>query len=296
MGLREVGPECDGLAIGGDGLIELSLVFQGNAKIVVRFGEVGPEGDGLAKGGDGPVELSSFCQGTAEIVVGFGKVGVKGDGLAIGGDGLIELCFILQGTAEITVGFSEVGLKGDGLPIGGDRLIELSFVFQGIAEMVVGVGEVGPEGDGPAKGGDGLIESPFIFQDTAEIAVGFGVVGVEGDGPTDQIHSNVTPSQLMGNQSQVVHRSGMLRLLGQDLPIKPLGLLQPPRLVVLQCQIEGVLDRELGHAVNGQYPTRITLSQDISNELPIGRPTDPAIRKHRRSLNPSLSRNAAKGK
>jgi hypothetical protein len=66
--------------------------------------------------------------------------------------------------------------------------------------------------------------------------------------------------------------------------------------VVLQCQIEEVLIRELGHAVNGQYPTRITLSQDFSNELPIGRPTDPAIRKRRRSLNPSLSRNAGRGR
>jgi hypothetical protein len=43
----------------------------------------------------------------------------------------------------------------------------------------------------------------------------------------------------------------MLGLLGQDLPVKPLGLLQLPGLVVLQCQIEGLLDCELGHVVNG---------------------------------------------
>jgi hypothetical protein len=51
----------------------------------------------------------------------------------------------------------------------------------------------------------------------------------------------------------------MLRLLGQDLPVEPLGLLQPPGLVVLQCQIEGVLARELSHAATGQYPVWATL-------------------------------------
>jgi hypothetical protein len=34
--------------------------------------------------------------------------------------------------------------------------------------------------------------------------------------------------------------------------------------VVLQGQIEGLLDRELGHAVNGNYPVRIALSQQIA--------------------------------
>jgi hypothetical protein len=33
---------------------------------------------------------------------------------------------------------------------------------------------------------------------------------------------------------------------------------------VLQRQIEGLLDRKLGHAVNRQYPMRIALSQQIA--------------------------------
>jgi hypothetical protein len=56
----------------------------------------------------------------------------------------------------------------------------------------------------------------------------------------------------------------MIGLLGQDLPVKLLGLAQPPGLVVLKCQIEGLLDRELGHAANGYYPMRISLSQQIA--------------------------------
>jgi hypothetical protein len=43
----------------------------------------------------------------------------------------------------------------------------------------------------------------------------------------------------------------MRRLPRQDLPVKPLGLLQPSSLMVLQCQIEVLLDGAFGHAVNG---------------------------------------------
>lgn len=62
----------------------------------------------------------------------------------------------------------------------------------------------------------------------------------------------------MGDHSQIVQRGGLLRLLGQDLSIKLLGLLQPPGLVVLQCLIEHVLEREPGHVVNRHYPTWAT--------------------------------------
>ena len=39
----------------------------------------------------------------------------------------------------------------------------------------------------------------------------------------------------------------MLRVLGQDQPVQLLGLVQPAGLVVLKCQFEALLDRELGH-------------------------------------------------
>ena len=66
VGFGEVGPQGNGLAIGGDGLVELAFVFEGIAEIIVGFGEVGPEGDGLATGGDGLVELSVVSEGTAK--------------------------------------------------------------------------------------------------------------------------------------------------------------------------------------------------------------------------------------
>ena len=44
-----------------------------------------------------------------------------------------------------------------------------------------------------------------------------------------------------------------------------------PDLVVLQCQIESLLDRKLGHAVNGHYPMRITSSQEMA-QRPLSQP------------------------
>ena len=70
------------------------------------------------------------------------------------------------------------------------------------------------------------------------------------------------PGLMVANHSQIVHRTGMLRLLGQDLPIKLLGLAQSSGLVVLQCQIEGLLDRELGHDWRWHYPARIARWQE----------------------------------
>ena len=87
---------------------------------------------------------------------------------------------------------------------------------------------------------------PFL-QGIAEIVVGFGIVGLQGDGLTDQTNRLVVASQLRGHDSEKVHRMDMFRLLGQDLPVKLLGFGQPPGLVVLHGQFEGLLDRELSH-------------------------------------------------
>jgi hypothetical protein len=97
------------------------------------------------------------------------------------------------------------------------------------------------------KGGDGLIELSIVFQDSPQIVMRLGPDGPQSDGPTDQIDCDVIPSLLMGGHSQIMHRASMLRLAGEDLPIKPLRLLQASGLLVPHRQIEALLDRELGH-------------------------------------------------
>ena len=51
----------------------------------------------------------------------------------------------------------------------------------------------------------------------------------------------------MCNQSQIVQRIRVLGLLGQDLPVKLLGQLQPPGLVVLNGYLHRLIDGHLGH-------------------------------------------------
>jgi hypothetical protein len=55
----------------------------------------------------------------------------------------------------------------------------------------------------------------------------------------------------MSEHTQIVHCINMLGLLRQNLPIELFGGVQPRGLMMLQGKIEGLLDRELGHAVNG---------------------------------------------
>ena len=58
----------------------------------------------LLVGGDGLVQLLLLAQGDAEVVVGHGVLRVEFDGLAVGGDGLVQLLLVEQGDAEVVVG------------------------------------------------------------------------------------------------------------------------------------------------------------------------------------------------
>jgi hypothetical protein len=62
----------------------------------------------------------------------------------------------------------------------------------------------------------------------------------------------------MGKHSQKVHRAGMLRLPGQNLPVKLFCIAVLPRLMLPQRLIEELLDRGLSHIADRQYPVRLT--------------------------------------
>ena len=81
----------------------------------------------------------------------------------------------------------------------------------------------------------------------------------KGDGPPDQVHGDVIPPDLMGEDPQQVKGIGVVWLLGQNLSIEGFGLRKLPSLVVLQGDLQGFLDRLFAHA--GQYPAQATRSQ-----------------------------------
>ena len=92
------------VAVFGDRLVELALVRQGEAEVVVGSGEVGLEPDRLAVFGHGLVQLALVSQGDAEVVMGTGVVGLEPDRLAVFGDRIVKLALLLQGVAEVACG------------------------------------------------------------------------------------------------------------------------------------------------------------------------------------------------
>ena len=82
----------------------IALLLEDDAEVAVGLGVVGLEPDGLAVVGDGLVQLPLVAQGDAEVVVGLGVVGLEPDGLAVVGDGLVQLPLVPQGVAEVVVG------------------------------------------------------------------------------------------------------------------------------------------------------------------------------------------------
>ena len=62
MGLGVVGLEPDRLAVFGDRLVQLPLVGQGDAEVVVGLGVVGLEPDRLAEFGDRLVRFPWSCR------------------------------------------------------------------------------------------------------------------------------------------------------------------------------------------------------------------------------------------
>ncbi len=233
----------------------MPIISQGNPKIVVGFDITGSKSDGLTVRRNRITQFSFFPSRDAEIVMGFGIAGPKDNRLAEQSDSLIPFSFIHQGDPEIAVGFRQVRPESDGPAMGVDGLIQLPLIFQDIAKIAVSACIIRFEDDGLAKRGNRLIKFPFARQQNAETVVGFSVTWPQGNRPADQIRRNVVSSRVECDQSQMVHCNRMLRLLDQHLLVKLLRFAEPPRLVVSQCLIENLLNRELGHIAGGQYPT-----------------------------------------
>ena len=167
--------------------------------------------------------------------------------MAIRGDRLINVFRGQQDIADLKMGFGVVGSEDDCRFARSDGVVKLSAGHAGNSKVEVGFGVIGSKYDGPLVGRDGLIEIPLGLQNGSEIIVCVGVIRVDDKGTADEINPNVRPTYLDGNHSQMMHRQGVFRMLRQDLPVKLLSLRQPAILLVLDCQIERFVNRQLGH-------------------------------------------------
>jgi hypothetical protein len=104
----------------GDGLsaiavLPLSGSGQAPGQIVQCLGIFRLEAEQLLEFGNSLVQLSLIAQRAAKVVVGGSVVGVQFDGLAVLGDGLVQLLLAVQDYAEAVVGRSEMRIELDGL-------------------------------------------------------------------------------------------------------------------------------------------------------------------------------------
>ena len=187
MGLGEVGLEPDRLAVFGDGLVELPLVAQGVAEVVVGLGEVGLEPDRLAAFGDGLVELPLVIQGDAEVGVGPASSGLS----RIASRQAATACSSTAAasfdrprsfnsrpeTAQVT---AVLGPQPGQVPEDLDRLVGFALVGQRMGQLV---GRLGADGAGGGVEADRVVAAAEPLQDPGEVIVDPDVPGVADAGP-----------------------------------------------------------------------------------------------------------------
>ena len=211
------------------------------------LGVVGLEPDRRAVFGDGLVELALVRQGVAEVVVGLGVVRLEPDRRAVFGDGLVELALVSPGRCRGCCGLGVVGLEPDRRAEFGDGLVELALVSQGDAEVGVGDGVVGLEPDRLAARGHGGFErlagfprQPLCLERTAQAAQMPGVAGAQPLEIAEHGDGLVGIASGLEGMGQLVGRLGADRSRGgvePDRLVAARQLLQHPRQRVVDPDI-----------------------------------------------------------
>jgi hypothetical protein len=97
----------------------------------------------------------------------------------------------------------------------------------------MGVGEIRLEHRGLLESGGGLDEFALGTEHVAEIVVRLGKVRLERYRALEQF-DGVRAAELVCNDAEAVETAGMVLIGGADLAVKPLGLGQPPSLVMIE--------------------------------------------------------------
>ena len=100
MGIGVPGLEPADFAVRGNRPIELALLLESHAEVVVKNAQICLQVNGLAKLSRRRYVISlDLIENAAKRVVGQGVVGLDGDGLVVLGDRLVELPLRTEGLA-----------------------------------------------------------------------------------------------------------------------------------------------------------------------------------------------------
>ncbi len=189
-------------------------------------------------------------------------------------DRLVDPPLVLEDVSQMEKSLPEAHAKLCGAMEGGLGLREPAERFQGQAEGEVGVRVVGFDRDGPLEHREGLGGPVEVQERGAEVRMPLGIVPVErhalpvtgrgGDGMAhglvdraeavvklrlgpvehdrllDQADRLLLPPRLVGDHAQEVHGVPLTGIDPQDVAIFPLRFDKPPRLMVLDGQIDRI--------------------------------------------------------
>ena len=240
-----------------DGPLQIVLVAQGIAQIVVHIRKVRVDVEGLEVELDGPVHILLIAQKVAEVVEGGGMAGIDGESLAEVFAGPRHVPFFAQyvaqadvnvsvaraqieslaellvgslhilvrkvSTAKIHVAAGVLRIDFDGLETVPDGPGDIIFLAQKKAKVEMGLEQVGVDIEGLAAVRDGRLQVSPVMKSMAKVDVGGTAQGTDGQrGPVaaDFFH------RVGGQPAQRVKDPEVARMIGQGFP-QQLGACAP---------------------------------------------------------------------
>lgn len=113
---------------------------------------------------------------------------------------------------------------------------------QGEAEAAVDLGQVRVERQRPPVAGDLLGGPPEPVEHHAQVGEGDRARPADVDGPADQLGRGGVVAALALQHAEIEQRLGVAAVLGQDPPVEPFRLVEPPGPLVLQGERAGLVE------------------------------------------------------
>src|SRR5262249_45170373 len=103
---------------------------------------------------------------------------------------------------------------------------------QSICQMGMSRSPLRPQFNSPSEARFRFDSPMDRHQDETQIVMEDRLVAPDPDRASYVIHGHLVMARLVSQQTQKINRIGMIRLVAEDLPIDPLGLLGPTVLMV----------------------------------------------------------------
>ena len=205
--------QFQGPAEAGDRFVQLSLVLQRNAQVVVRLGIVRLQFQCPAEAGDRFVQLPLVLEGNAQVVVCLGIVRLQFQCPAAAGDRFVQLSLVLQGKAQVVVCLGIVRLQFQCPAVAGDRFVQLPLVLATrTPRLLWASAKSGFSSSARRQQATASSSFPWSFNTRPRLYAGLGIVRLQFQCPAVAGERFVQLPLVLRRIAQVVVRLGIVRL------------------------------------------------------------------------------------